>query len=46
MAPGLAQYPGGVEARFFKKFGNIYVNPWNDSAGVWNRGKDDTGDEA
>ena len=46
LAPDLAQCPGGVEATLFKKFGNIYANPWNTTAGVWNRVEDDTIDEA
>ena len=44
LAPDLAPYPGGVEARLFKKFGNIYANQWNGTAGVWNRGEDHTVD--
>jgi hypothetical protein len=44
LAADLAPYPGGVEARLFKKFGNIYANRWNGTAGVWNRGEDDTVD--
>lgn len=44
LAADLAPYPGGVEARLFKKFGNIYANQWNGTAGVWNRGEDDTVD--
>ena len=31
----LAPYPGGVEARLFKKFGNIYANAWNGMSGLW-----------
>ena len=44
LAPDLAQYPGGVEARLFKEFGHIFANPWNGTAGVWNRGEDNTVD--
>ena len=44
LAADLAPDPGGVEARLFKKFGNIYANQWNGTAGVWNRGEDDTVD--
>jgi hypothetical protein len=46
LAPDLAQYPGGVEATLFKKFGNIYANPWNGTAFAWNHVEDDTIDEA
>ena len=45
LAPDLVPYPGGVEARLLKKFGNIYANPWNGTAGVWNHGEDDTVDD-
>ena len=46
LAKDLAPYPGGVEARLLKKFGNVlYTNPWNGTAGVWNRVEDDTVDE-
>ena len=45
LAKDLAPYPGGVEARLLKKFGNVYTNPWNGPAGVWNRVEDDTVDE-
>ena len=43
--PNLPPYPGGVEERLSKKFGNIYGNIWNGTAGLWNRVEDDTVDE-
>ena len=33
--PNLPPYPGGVEERLSKKFGNIYGNTWNGTAGLW-----------
>ena len=43
--PNLPPYPGGVEERLAKTFGNIYRNVWNGTAGIWNRVEDDTVDE-
>jgi hypothetical protein len=40
--PNLPPYPGGLEERLSKKFGNIYGNTWNGTAGIWNRVEDDT----
>ena len=44
LAQDIPPYPGGVEARLFKKFGNIYGNHWNGTHGVWNRLNDNTVD--
>jgi hypothetical protein len=43
--PNLPLFPGGVEERLAKKFGNIYGNTWNGTAGLWIRVDDDTADE-
>ena len=40
--PNLPSFPGGVEERLAKKFGNFNDNGWNGTAGFWNRGDDDT----
>ncbi len=43
--PNFPPYPGGVEERLSQKFGNIYGNTWNGTAGLWNRVDDDAFDE-
>jgi hypothetical protein len=40
--PNLPSFPGGVDERLAKKFGNLNDNGWNGTAGFWNRGDDDT----
>jgi hypothetical protein len=39
--PALPPFPGGVEDRLSKRFGNA----WNGNDGIWNRFDDDTIDE-
>ena len=43
--PNLQLFPGGVEERLAKKFGNIYGNTWNGTSVLWIRVDDDTADE-
>ena len=38
----LPPFPGGVEERLAKVFGNIHGNTWNGTAGLWNRVNDYT----